>query len=108
MLRSTYDWVMGLAARKDAVWVLAAIAFIESSVFPIPPDVLLIPMVLAARDSAWRYAAGLRHWVVGIRDHGAADRRILRRDGQVRRPPAQIQRMGRVDRFHRRHQPNSV
>ena len=57
MLRSTYDWVMGLAARKDAVWVLAAIAFIESSVFPIPPDVLLIPMVLAARDSAWRYAA---------------------------------------------------
>ncbi len=57
MLRSLYDWVMALAARKDAVWVLAAIAFIESSVFPIPPDVLLIPMVLAARDSAWRYAA---------------------------------------------------
>ena len=57
MLRSTYDWVMGLAARRDAVWVLAAIAFIESSVFPIPPDVLLIPMVLAARDRAWRYAA---------------------------------------------------
>jgi membrane protein YqaA with SNARE-associated domain len=57
MLRSTYDWVMGLAARRDAIWVLAAIAFIESSVFPIPPDVLLIPMVLAARDSAWRYAA---------------------------------------------------
>ncbi len=57
MLRSTYDWVMGLAARKDAIWVLAAIAFIESSVFPIPPDVLLIPMVLGARDRAWRYAA---------------------------------------------------
>ncbi len=57
MLRSTYDWVMGLAARRDAVWVLAAVAFIESSVFPIPPDVLLIPMVLAARDRAWRYAA---------------------------------------------------
>ena len=57
MLRSTYDWVMGLAARKDAIWVLAAIAFIKSSVFPIPPDVLLIPMVLAARDRAWRYAA---------------------------------------------------
>ena len=57
MLKSTYDWVMGLAARKDAIWVLAAVAFIESSVFPIPPDVLLIPMVLAARDSAWRYAA---------------------------------------------------
>lgn len=57
MLRSTYDWVIGLAARKDAIWVLAAVAFIESSVFPIPPDVILIPMVLAARDCAWRYAA---------------------------------------------------
>ena len=57
MLKRLYDWVMELAARRDAVWVLAAIAFIESSVFPIPPDVLLIPMVLAARARAWRFAA---------------------------------------------------
>jgi membrane protein YqaA with SNARE-associated domain len=57
LLRRTYDWVMGLAARSDAIWALAAIAFIESSVFPIPPDVLLIPMVLAARGRAWRFAA---------------------------------------------------
>jgi membrane protein YqaA with SNARE-associated domain len=57
MIRGLYDWTMDLAARRNAVWVLAAIAFIESSVFPIPPDVLLIPMVLAARDRAWRYAA---------------------------------------------------
>lgn len=57
MLRGLYDWTMNLAGRRNAVWVLAAIAFIESSVFPIPPDVLLIPMVLAARDRAWRYAA---------------------------------------------------
>ncbi len=57
MLRGLYDWVMGLAARRDAVWALAAIAFIESSVFPVPPDVLLIPMVLATRDRAWRFAA---------------------------------------------------
>jgi len=49
LLRRTYDWVMALSARPDAVWVLAGIAFIESSFFPIPPDVLLIPMVLAAR-----------------------------------------------------------
>ncbi len=56
MLRRIYDWVMGLAARPDAIWALAAIAFIESSVFPIPPDVLLIPMVLAARTRAWRIA----------------------------------------------------
>ena len=57
MIRRLYDWTMDLAARRNAVWVLAAVAFIESSVFPIPPDVLLIPMVLAARNSAWRYAA---------------------------------------------------
>ena len=57
MLRRLYDWTMEMAAQKNAVWVLAAVAFVESSIFPIPPDVLLIPMVLAARNSAWRYAA---------------------------------------------------
>lgn len=43
---------MTFAARPNAIWVLVTISFIESSVFPIPPDVLLIPMVLAAR-SRW-------------------------------------------------------
>ena len=57
MLKRLYDRVIDLSARRDAVWVLAAVAFIESSVFPVPPDVLLIPMVLAARDRAWRFAA---------------------------------------------------
>jgi membrane protein YqaA with SNARE-associated domain len=57
MLRGLYDWTMDLASRPNAVWALAAVAFIESSVFPIPPDVLLIPMVLAARNRAWRFAA---------------------------------------------------
>ena len=57
MLRRLYDWTMDLAARKNAVWMLCAVAFVESSVFPLPPDILLIPMVLAARNSAWRYAA---------------------------------------------------
>ena len=57
MLQRTYDRVMGLAAHRHAIWWLAAISFIESSVFPIPPDVLLIPMVLAARTQAWRIAA---------------------------------------------------
>jgi membrane protein YqaA with SNARE-associated domain len=49
--------MMRLAASKNAVAALAIVAFIESSVFPIPPDLLLIPMVLAARHKAWRYAA---------------------------------------------------
>ena len=49
MLQCTYDWTMRLSARPNAIWALTGIAFIESSFFPIPPDLLLIPMVLAAR-----------------------------------------------------------
>lgn len=56
VLRSLYDWTMSLAGHRHALWALAVIAFIESSVFPIPPDLLLIPMVLAAREKAWRIA----------------------------------------------------
>lgn len=56
MLYRLYDWTMGLAAHPRAMWALAAIAFVESSVFPIPPDVLIIPMILAARERAWRIA----------------------------------------------------
>ncbi len=56
MLRKLYDWVIGLAGHRHALWALAGISFIESSVFPIPPDVLLIPMVLAAPTRAWRIA----------------------------------------------------
>ncbi|CCQ75448.1 YqaA family protein [Magnetospira sp. QH-2] len=56
MLRGLYDWTMGLAAHKHALLALALVSFIESSVFPIPPDVLLIPMILAAKEKAWRYA----------------------------------------------------
>lgn len=57
MLRRLYDWTMGLAARPYALLALFVIAFIESSFFPIPPDVLIIPMVLAARPQWWRIAA---------------------------------------------------
>ncbi|HUI19245.1 MAG TPA: DedA family protein, partial [Alphaproteobacteria bacterium] len=45
MLQGLYDWTMGVARHRHALWGLAAVAFIESSLFPIPPDVLLIPMV---------------------------------------------------------------
>ena len=57
MLRKTYDWVMGLAASPRAPVALAAIAFAEGVFFPIPPDVLLMPIVLADRHRALRYAA---------------------------------------------------
>ncbi|MEP3247866.1 MAG: YqaA family protein [Sneathiella sp.] len=56
MLRRLYDYTMNLAARPRAKTFLGGIAFIESSVFPIPPDVMLIPMVLANRSQAWRIA----------------------------------------------------
>lgn len=57
MLRRLYDWTMELSGRPNAIWVLAAVSFIESSVFPIPPDVMLIPMVLANRKKAFTIAA---------------------------------------------------
>ena len=56
MLRRTYDWMMGLAAHRNALAALAAISFAEASFFPIPADVMLIPMVIATREKAWRIA----------------------------------------------------
>lgn len=56
MIRRLYDWTLDQAERPYALWVLAFVAFIESSVFPIPPDILLIPMVLAALSRAWLIA----------------------------------------------------
>jgi len=56
MLKSLYDWMMAKAGHEKAIWWLAAISFIESSFFPIPPDVMLIPMVIAAPGRWWRIA----------------------------------------------------
>lgn len=56
MLRRTYDKLMALAASPRAPIWLAAVAFIEGVCFPIPPDVMLMPMVLAKREHAWRNA----------------------------------------------------
>jgi len=56
MIRRLYNWTMSLADHPRAIYALAIIAFVEASFFPIPPDVLLIPMILAARTRAWRYA----------------------------------------------------
>ncbi len=56
MLRRLYDWTLGLAGHRHALWALAGVSFVESSVFPVPPDILLVPMVLAARRRAWAIA----------------------------------------------------
>ncbi|MGI9408246.1 MAG: YqaA family protein [Hyphomicrobiaceae bacterium] len=57
MLRRLYDYCMDLAGHPRATQALFGISFIESSFFPIPPDIMLVPMVLAERAKAWFYAA---------------------------------------------------
>lgn len=56
MLRKIYDWMMRKASDEKAPWALGVVSFVESSFFPIPPDVMLIPMVMANRQKAWWYA----------------------------------------------------
>ena len=56
MLRRLYDWTLSLAGRPSAPYALAAVSFAESSFFPVPPDVMLVPMMLARPDRAWAYA----------------------------------------------------
>jgi len=56
-LRPLYDWTMAKAADRAALPWLAGISFVESSFFPIPPDIMVIPMVLADRARAWLIAA---------------------------------------------------
>jgi membrane protein YqaA with SNARE-associated domain len=56
VIRPLYDWTMRLAGHRHAMWAMGFISFIESSIFPVPPDALMMPMVLARRDKAWRIA----------------------------------------------------
>ncbi|MFD0858217.1 YqaA family protein [Roseovarius aquimarinus] len=56
MIRRLYDSTIAMAEHPRALWVLALVAFVESSVFPIPPDVLMIPMILARPSRAWLIA----------------------------------------------------
>ena len=56
IVRYIYDWMISLSASPKALWFLAIVAFAESSFFPIPPDIMLIPMVLAMPQKAWKIA----------------------------------------------------
>jgi membrane protein YqaA with SNARE-associated domain len=56
MIRSLYDWVIRLARHRHAIPAMGAVSFMESSFFPIPPDVMLVPMVLANREKAFQIA----------------------------------------------------
>lgn len=57
MIRKLYDWTLALAGHRHAMWALALVSFAESSVFPIPPDILMIPMILARPNRAFVIAA---------------------------------------------------
>ena len=86
MLRRLYDWVLSLAARKSAEAWLAFIAFIESSVFLVPADVLFLPMALARPERAFRYAltatiastlGGIAGYVLGLYAYDLLARPVL-------------------------------
>jgi membrane protein YqaA with SNARE-associated domain len=57
MFKKLYNWTISLAESRHATWALAGIAFAESSFFPLPPDLILLPMALAKPKKAWFYAA---------------------------------------------------
>lgn len=56
MIRALYDWTIRLADHPRSLWALGAVSFVESSFFPIPPDVLMIPMIIARPSRAWLIA----------------------------------------------------
>src|SRR5260370_7433760 len=57
MLKRIYDWCIDAAHKPYALWIMGAVSFAESSFFPVPPDVMLIPMSLARPERAWLYAS---------------------------------------------------
>ena len=56
MLKRVYDWCIAAADKPYALWILAAVSFAESSFFPVPPDIMLMPMSLAQPKRAWLFA----------------------------------------------------
>ena len=92
MLRKLYDWTLSLAARKSAEWWLAFIAFVESSVFLVPADVLYLPMALSRPDRAYRYAlvatvasvlGGIAGWFIGFYAYETIARPVLEFYGKL-------------------------
>lgn len=57
MIKRLYQWTLSLAEHPHALWALFVVAFVESSFFPIPPDILMIPMIIARPQRAWLIAS---------------------------------------------------
>ncbi|MBB2749878.1 UNVERIFIED_ORG: membrane protein YqaA with SNARE-associated domain [Rhizobium aethiopicum] len=92
MLRRLYDWTMSLAARKSAEVWLAVIAFVESSIFLVPADVLFLPMALAKPERSYRYAliatiasvlGGIAGWALGFYAFETVARPVLEFYGKL-------------------------
>lgn len=92
MLRKLYDWTLSLAGRKAAEAWLALIAFVESSVFLVPADVLFLPMALARPERAYRYAfvataasvaGGIAGWMLGYYAYEAIAKPVLEFYGKL-------------------------
>ena len=92
MLRRLYDWTMALAARPTAEVWLAIIAFVESSFFLVPADVLFVPMAIARPERAYRYAivatvfsvlGGIAGWYIGHYAYEGVAKPILELYGKL-------------------------
>ena len=94
MLRKLYNWTLSLSARRTAEWWLGIIAFVESSVFFVPAEVLFVPMGLARPERAYRYAViatvgsvlgGIFGWYLGYYAYELIARPILEFYGSLER-----------------------
>ncbi len=109
LLRRLYDWCVAAAGKPHAVAILIAVAFAESSFFPIPPDVMLVPMSLARPDRAFRFAAwctlasvagGILGYAIGAVLYDSVGRLAdpsLRLRRQGRSLPRRLRPVGRLD-----------
>lgn len=92
MIQRLYDWTLRLSEHRHALWVLALVAFLESSFFPIPPDIIMIPMILARPSRAFVIAGvalvasvlgGMLGYAIGALAYDTLGEPILRALGKA-------------------------
>lgn len=92
MIQRLYDWTLSLAEHPHALWVLALVSFLESSMFPIPPDIIMIPMIIARPNRAFVIAGvalvasvlgGMLGYAIGALAYDALGEPILRSLGKA-------------------------